>query len=128
MKDTSAFYDTLPRLASFEALTDPASYVRMPDDWVLGTADIVGSTKAIAEGKYKSVNMVGAAVISAQLNTSNGQAFPYIFGGDGAAFAVPPERAETAAKALASVQLWARDAFGFSLYLRRRWRSLCCSA
>ena len=115
MKDTSAFYDTLPRLASFEALTDPASYVRLPDDWVLGTADIVGSTKAIAEGKYKSVNMVGAAVISAQINTSDGQAFPYIFGGDGAAFAVPPERAETAARALASVQLWARDAFDFDL-------------
>ncbi|MHA6264792.1 DUF3095 domain-containing protein [Arenibacterium sp. CAU 1754] len=113
--DTTGFYDDLPRQSSFDALSDPDNYVPLPDDWVIGTADIVGSTQAIAQGRYKTVNMVGAAVISAQINGSGGRAFPYVFGGDGAAFACPPDRAAGAADALAVVRRWANDEFDLSL-------------
>lgn len=47
------------------------------------------STGAIADGRYKAVNMVGAGVISAVLNLIDHAPFPYVFGGDGAAFALP---------------------------------------
>ena len=104
MVDGFKFYDDLPHNDSFSTLVDTVNYTALPDDWAVGTSDIVGSTKAIAAGKYKTVNMIGAAVISAQINAAVGRALPYIFGGDGAAFACPPEHAETAVKALSAVQ------------------------
>lgn len=113
--DNTGFYDDLPLLADFDALTNAENYAPLPADWVIGAADIVGSTKEIAAGRYKTVNMVGAAVISAQINGAGGQAFPFIFGGDGAAFAVPPARAVASAQALAAVQLWAKEEFGMNL-------------
>ncbi|ASM73781.1 MULTISPECIES: DUF3095 domain-containing protein [Roseobacteraceae] len=109
------FYDRLPLQSAFGTLSNPARYTPLPEDWFVGASDIVGSTQAIAEGRYKTVNMIGAAVISAQINAAAGQAFPFVFGGDGAAFACPPERAETASHALAAVQCWAGEEFGLQL-------------
>ena len=109
------FYDTLPRRTAFSDMAQPENYTALPDDWVVGTSDIVGSTAAISAGKYKVVNMIGAAVISAQINGAGGRAFPFIFGGDGAAFAHPPEYAEAARAALAAVQVWAREEFDMGL-------------
>lgn len=109
------FYDALPLRDSFAALAAPDAYTPLPDDWVVGTSDIVGSTAAISAGKYKVVNMIGAAVISAQINAAGARAFPYVFGGDGAAFAHPPEFADEAAAALAAVQVWARAEFDMGL-------------
>ena len=109
------FYENLPRHQAFAHLADPANYTPLPDGWVVGTSDIVGSTKAIAGGRYKTVNMIGAAVISAQINGAGGRAFPYVFGGDGAAFAHPPEHAEAARAALAAVQVWAQEEFDMGL-------------
>lgn len=109
------FYDTVPRRAAFSDMAQPEHYVPLPDDWVVGTSDIVGSTAAIAAGKYKVVNMIGAAVISAQINAAGGRAFPFVFGGDGAAFAHPAEHADAARAALAAVQVWAREEFNMGL-------------
>jgi hypothetical protein len=109
------FYDSLPKRDAFEAFASPDAYTALPDDWVVGTSDIVGSTQEIAKGRYKTVNMVGAAVISAQVNASGGHALPYVFGGDGAAFACPAHHRDHAAKALAAVQVWAREIFDIEL-------------
>lgn len=110
-----SFYDRLPKHADFAALSDENSYAPLPDDWWIGTSDVKGSTQAVEEGKYKTVNMIGAAVISGQINTHSGGSFPYIFGGDGASFAVPPAWKGRASDALAAVRLWARDAFNMEL-------------
>ncbi|MCR8826820.1 DUF3095 domain-containing protein [Pseudosulfitobacter koreensis] len=109
------FYDRLPLQDAFGTLSDAECYAPLPDDWVVGAADIVGSTQAIAEGRYKTVNMIGAAVISAQINAAEGRAFPFVFGGDGAAFACPQEQAEAAKRALSAVRRWAEEEFGLSL-------------
>lgn len=109
------FYDALPRHAAFADMAHPQSYTALPDDWVVGTSDITGSTAAIAEGRYKVVNMIGAAVISAQMNAAKGRAFPFIFGGDGAAFAHPAAFTDEARAALAAVQVWAREEFDMEL-------------
>jgi len=109
------FYDALPKRTSFGALSNPANYAALPDDWVVGVSDIVGSTKEVAAGRYKTVNMVGAAVISAQINAAAGRSFPFVFGGDGAGFACPPDRAEAAGAALAAVRAWAREEFAMTL-------------
>lgn len=109
------FYENLTRVNDFATLSQDRAYSPVPGDWWLGTADIVGSTKAVADGQYKSVNMVGAAVISAQINAHAGAAFPFVFGGDGAAFAVPHEWKARSEAALAAVQVWAKAEFGMEL-------------
>ncbi len=113
--DSRTFYDHLPRRTAFGALSDPACYAPLPDDWMIGTSDVVGSTRAVAAGRYKTVNMVGAAVISAQINSAAGCEFPFVFGGDGAGFACPAGRAGAAGDALAAVRCWAKEEFGLGL-------------
>lgn len=115
MNNGFEFYDQLPRHSAFKTMTNADSYTPLPDDWMVGTSDIVGSTAAIGEGKYKTVNMIGAAVISAQMNGAKGQQLPFVFGGDGAAFACPQEHAKIAADALAAVQVWASEEFEMTL-------------
>ncbi len=112
---TDTFYADLDVVETFEMLADSESYRPLPDDWVVGMADIVGSTDAVQSGRYKVVNTVGAAVISSQINVHEGLVLPYVFGGDGAAFAVPESRADAARAALAATKRWALDEFGFEL-------------
>jgi Protein of unknown function (DUF3095) len=116
MADTTAsFYTTVPIRRGFRALMDPAQYTPLPSDWTVGIADIVQSTKAIAEQRYKAVNMAGAAVIAALTNALGGREFPFVFGGDGASFAVPPRDTEIARGALAATAAWADSELGLTL-------------
>ena len=92
------------------------NYRPLPDDWVVGFSDVVGSTEAIAKGRYKAVNMVGAGVIAAVANALERRPFPFVFGGDGASFRgfgrpTPPRRAGAR-----------RDG---GLRARRNFRSIC---
>jgi hypothetical protein len=98
----SAFYDGISIFYGFDRVMDPALYMPLPDDWIIGVADIVESTKAIAEQRYKAVNMAGAAVIAAVTNALDGREFPFVFGGDGASFAVSPDDLDRARGALAA--------------------------
>ncbi|MFY2824247.1 DUF3095 domain-containing protein [Ruegeria sp. MALMAid1280] len=116
MKDAqAAFYDSLPRQRDFTSLAQPARFTPVPGDWALGVADIVDSTGEIARGRYKTVNMVGAAVISAMINALKGQEFPYVFGGDGAGFAIPASAVDAARTVLAELRRWADEEFSIAL-------------
>src|SRR5688572_3282723 len=88
--DSKRFYDAIPVFDRFSELVNPAFYRPLPDDWAIGLADVVQSTLAIRANRYKAVNMAGAAVIAAVSNALPHQDFPFVFGGDGASFAVPP--------------------------------------
>ena len=109
------FFDALPVEADFARLADPSLYHPLPAGWVIGLADIERSTEAVASGGYKSVNTVAAAVIAAVANQLSGRDFPFVFAGDGASFALPPELAPVGKAGLAAVAGWAREAFGFRL-------------
>src|SRR5437660_10752363 len=100
------FYGSIPVFRGFSSLMDPALYSPLPDDWTIGVADIVESTKAIAEARYKAVNMAGAAVIAAVTNALDGREFPFVFGGDGASFAISPDDLPRARDALAATATW----------------------
>jgi len=113
--NTGSFYTALPVLRGFRSLMDPARYAPLPDDWSVGIADVVESTKAIAEKRYKAVNMAGAAVIAAITNALEGREFPFVFGGDGASFAVSPRDAATAREALAATAAWVDGELGLTL-------------
>jgi Protein of unknown function (DUF3095) len=106
---SDGFYGRIPVFRGFASLMDPALYSPLPDDWSIGVADIVESTKAIAEARYKAVNMAGAAVIASVTNALEGREFPFVFGGDGASFAISPEDFAAARAALAATATWVQD-------------------
>ncbi len=111
----AGFYARLPVFSRFSQLTDPGLYTPLPEDWVLGLSDIVRSTSAIESGRYKEVNTAAASVIAAIANSLGTNDFPFVFGGDGANFALPASQADLAREALAAVAAWVRDVFGFEL-------------
>jgi len=112
---SSAFYENLPVIRDFHALAEAKPYKPLPADWFLGLADIEDSSGLIDAGKYKLVNTIGAAVISAQMNAFPQQRFPFVFGGDGAAFAMPGDWHEKTAASLDAVRKWALHEFDIVL-------------
>jgi hypothetical protein len=109
------FYETIPVLDNFADAVRGENFSPLPDDWVVGFADVVGSTKAVVDGRYKAVNMVGAGAIAAVANALDRRPFPFVFGGDGASFAVPSSDAAPAAQALQAMAAFAREEFHFEL-------------
>jgi Protein of unknown function (DUF3095) len=110
-----AFYAGLEPFSDFAEVADPARYVAAPDDWIVVLADIKDSTEAARAGRYKDVNLVGAACITATLNVTPGLDLPYAFGGDGATVLIPPEVRDAVADALRRTRRLARDGFGLEL-------------
>jgi hypothetical protein len=106
---SDTFYSSIPVFRGFASLMDPALYSALPDDWSIGVADIVESTKAIADARYKAVNMAGASVIAAVANALEGREFPFVFGGDGASFAVSPEDLARTREAMAATAIWVEE-------------------
>ena len=109
------FYDKLSIFRDFTTVMDPSLFQSLPDGWLVGVADVMQSTQAIAENRYKAVNMAGAAVIVAVTNALDGRDFPFVFGGDGASFAVPASAAALARQALAETATWVNEDLHLSL-------------
>lgn len=109
------FYLSVPTFDDFSNVADMSVYVPLPADWLVGMTDVVGSTAAISAGRYKSVNMAGAAGISAVINALGHQDFPFVFGGDGATFAMPPEDRAAAADALSKTAQWVTEEMDLGL-------------
>jgi hypothetical protein len=107
--DSDPFYASIPVFRGFASLMDPTLYSPLPEDWSIGVADIVESTRAIADKRYKAVNMAGASVIAAVANALEGREFPFAFGGDGASFAVSPGDLERTRDALAASAIWVEE-------------------
>jgi len=113
--DLDTFVSSLPVFAEFSDVADVSRYRAMPEGWALAVADVVDSGRAIAEGKYKLVNMAGASVITAVLNAMGNRDYPFVFGGDGAAIAVPPDQLDAARGALAAVARWIAEDLGLQM-------------
>ena len=107
--ESDSFYNGISVFHGFHSLMEPALYKPLPNDRTIAVTDIVQSTKAIHENRYKAVNMAGAAVIAAVKNALGQIAFPYVFGGDGSSFAVPPQHLMRASKAVAATAVWVKD-------------------
>ncbi|PDT25547.1 DUF3095 family protein [Rhizobium hidalgonense] len=91
----------------FSLVLDPDVYEPLPDDWLIGITDVVSSTAAIRSGRYEDVNYAGASIIAALGNAWGSFDFPFVFRGDGAAFALPAKGIMAATSAL-------RDVAGFA--------------
>ena len=112
---TANFYADIESFDNFSKVADVDNYVIAPDDWFVVIADIKGSTLAIGEGRYKEVNMIGAACINAVLNICAQGEIPYVFGGDGATLLTPPHRVDACKKTLLGVRHLADTKFNLSL-------------
>ena len=81
------FYKELKSFHEFNGVFAAENYTEVPADWSVIITDIVGSTIAVENGKYKDVNLIGAACIAVLRKQGE---YPFVFGGDGASFIVPP--------------------------------------
>lgn len=90
-------------------------HAAVPDDWWIVIADVIGSTGAIEAGEYKKVNTVGVACIAAVTNVDRNVDIPFMFGGDGATFAIPDILMEPVKAALRATQKLSREGFGLDL-------------
>lgn len=115
MDDTTKFYDTVPYLASFDAAFDDEQYRDVPDDWLVVITDVVKSTAAIAEGKYKEVNTAGCLPAVALANVFQGLEFPFLFDGDGMKALVPPAVESSVRDILADSRAAVREIMGLTL-------------
>ena len=113
--DSAGFYADLKPFERFDDFVAFGAYAPLPDDWWIVIADVVGSTQAIREGRYKRDNMVGASAIMAALNVRGGTEIPYVFGGDGATLAVPGVLRDTVCAALLGLQATSQALFGLEL-------------
>jgi hypothetical protein len=109
------FFASIPPFTVFREVAEQRHYRKLPDDWIVGVADIVDSTGAIARGAHKAVNMVGASIICALMNGLGHRDFPFVFGGDGATFALPSIHASAAREIASAVQTWAAEEMGLTL-------------
>ena len=112
---TARFFDALPVRERLDDIVDGAAYTPVPDGWWIAAADIEGSTERIAAGGYKTVNLVGAAVIAAITNGLGHDRVPVQFGGDGAVAAIAPDAEVPVRRALAACARWAGAEFGIHL-------------
>ena len=109
-----AFFAALPAMTRFIEAADPSRYLDVPSDWHVVVTDVRGSTKAIEGGRYKDVNMLGAASVAAAVNASEVD-LPYVFGGDGVTLLVPAAQKARVAGALRGLADRAGALFGLEL-------------
>lgn len=109
------FFNAVRVFDDFEGVTNLENYHALPDGWALVTGDIVNSTGAIREGRYKTVNMAGAAIISAIVNAVGDHDLPFVFGGDGATVAIPPSGIEKSRTAISAMRTWTEEELGLEM-------------
>ncbi|MBT5551919.1 MAG: DUF3095 domain-containing protein [Nitrospina sp.] len=105
----------MPIFREFLGVADENNFYNVPDDWLVVVADIKGSTKAIEEGRYKDVNILGASSIIAVLNCVQNVEIPFVFGGDGASFVIPQTCRKSVEKALNGTRSLAQAGFDMEL-------------
>lgn len=112
---TDFFYADLPVRNHFWEVSNPKNFTDIPQNWYVVITDVVGSTQAIANGRYKTVTFLGACSISAVLNVPDAPDIPFVFGGDGAVFAIPPSLLKPARDALLGLRRRAYEEFDLEL-------------
>lgn len=109
------FYHELVGFDSFEKSFEMDVYRQLPEHWWIFITDVKGSTQAIREGRYKTVNWIGACSIVSVRNALDDFQFPFIFGGDGATILVPHSKKVITQKALLAVQNMAAQQYNLNI-------------
>lgn len=115
MPDHADFVAQIPLTNDFAQTLKASAFARIPDDWYVVVADIANSTRAIENGGYRAINAVGGSAIAAVLNACQPQPVPYVFGGDGATFCIPPPLKNKVEAALRGTQILAQESAALTL-------------
>jgi hypothetical protein len=126
----------LPPFTDFAAVFDASRYRPIPDSWFVAVSDVVDSTAAISRGRYKDVNMAGAATIACVLNACGRDDLPFAFGGDGGLVFLAPGFEPECRGALAGVKRMCAEILNLDLRcslipvaeLRKRRRDVLAAA
>jgi len=113
--DRQNFYTELPLLTDLMEITNQSRFSPVPPDWLMVISDVVNSTQAVQQGRYKEVNLLGAAAIVALLNLDPKRQLPFVFGGDGATVLIPPSLLPQAKTSLLGLQKMAGLKFRLKL-------------
>lgn len=111
---TQNFFQQIPAIREFDQLTDASNFYPAPENWSVAVADIAGSTNAVHDGRYRDVNLIGAAVITSILDLA-GDDLPFAFGGDGAAVLIPTEQTARCRQRLSGLVWLAKARFNLDL-------------
>jgi hypothetical protein len=109
------FYRDLPLITDFQQIFDDNIYQPVPPDWYVVITDVIGSTKAIEEGRYKDVNIAGGIATMAVSNLYQDLDYPFIFGGDGITFLIPDQILGQVKDVLADTRKMCREHFKLDL-------------
>ena len=112
---SETFYLKLPEFSGVDNIADQGYYREAPDDWLVVITDVRGSTAAVAQGRYKEVNTIGAASIISAQNAAVGVELPFVFGGDGATLLIPPSCRDSVLSALNFLRKKSLRDFGLGL-------------
>lgn len=104
MTKDANFFSEMKSFPQFEDFTTDGHYEKLPKGWVVFVTDIQGSTKAIEEGRYKDVNLIGAATISVCQSVMGKESFPFVFGGDGASLCIPSQKQAALSEGLSQLK------------------------
>jgi len=98
------FYANLPinKIPLYQLLVADKLFEEVPVDWHVIITDIKSSTAAVNAGLHQNVNLIATGSIVTVLNIAFKASIlvPFFFGGDGAAFIVPPSIVEPVMKSL----------------------------
>ncbi|MGQ7847265.1 DUF3095 domain-containing protein [Granulosicoccus sp. 3-233] len=111
----TGFFNSIPRTSHFTGVVDGKNFFPAPENWVIVITDIRSSTRAVAEGRYKDVNMIGGAAICAVRNATGLRDWPFVFGGDGATLLLDSAYQADVEAALVRTRSLARDDFQLDL-------------
>lgn len=110
-------YDDIPFIPNFDSIFNFDYYYKPPPDWYIIITDIVNSTTAILEGKYKDVNTAGSLVAMAISNVKKDMNYPFIFGGDGMTFLIPGDILDDVKDVLVDTRAMVANLFSLKLRL-----------
>jgi hypothetical protein len=108
-------YKRLKKISKFQDSFSPANFAEVPHDWYVIITDVISSTKAIEAGRYKDVNIAGGLSVVALANQFKDMDFPFVFGGDGVTFLIPPAIISEARDGLIDTKLKVKDLFNLDL-------------
>jgi hypothetical protein len=111
----SDFFNNVPKFTQLDGVIEERNFYPAPADWLIVIADIRSSTKAVSEGRYKDVNLIGGAVICAVQNATGHRDWPFVFGGDGATVLIEPAAKASVEAALVRTRSLAKDDFDLDL-------------
>lgn len=109
------FYNSLRSFTDFSGIDDPNNFHLVPDDWVIVVTDVKGSTKAVQDGRFKDVNMLGASAITILANELQSSSTVSIFGGDGATLLMPESTFQRLRPQFVGLMKLARTRFALEL-------------